>query len=248
MRVNKWIFGGIILLIVLALTQSISCAESFLDSLALGLEKDIGRSNYESIMMQKRVIQLPSSQSEHLDNLFQRLVSNSNRNKELKFKLTVIQDNTINAFALPAGYVFVNTGLLEYVRNNDELAGILGHEIAHIDRKHGMKAIYRTVGFSFMIGLILNHNQNQKNNEEMAKIAAVSLSLAQLGYSRDAEYEADRYGVDFMQRAGYKKERLLDFWRRFQQQNGESPAPLMILSTHPPTGDRIKRIETLPGS
>jgi beta-barrel assembly-enhancing protease len=77
----------------------------------------------------------------------------------------------------------------------------------------------------------------------MAQILGISMNLAQLGYSREAEFEADRYGDAIMQRAGYNKQDLLNFWRRFQNQNGDTSKSLTILATHPPTSERIKRIE-----
>jgi beta-barrel assembly-enhancing protease len=243
MRSKKAVFGILFFIMTFLFAQSAGFAESYLDSLSLGLEKDIGLSNYQSITSEKRVVQLPKVEADHLNNLFNRLISNCGRRKELNFTLTVIQDDSVNAFALPGGYVFVNTGLLDYVKNDSELAGILGHEIAHVDRRHSMKAIYRAVGFSALVGLLLNNGDDIRRKEIMGQIAGISISLAQLGYSRGAELEADRYGVEIMQRAGYNKQKLLNFWHRFQIQNGDTSKTLTIFGDHPPTSERIKRIE-----
>ncbi|MGE5583449.1 MAG: M48 family metallopeptidase [Bacillota bacterium] len=244
MRIKKPVLILCVLISSFSFAQSAGFAQSFWDSLALGLEQDIGRNNYESITAQKRVVHLPPDQTEHYNNLFNKLVAQCSRRDELHFSLTVVQDDSVNAFALPGGYVFVNTGLLSYIKNDSELAGVLGHEIAHIDRRHSMQAIYRSVGFSVILGLLLNKGSDR--NEQLGQLAAISLSLAQLGYSRDAEYEADRYGVGFMQKAGYNKEDLVNFWQRFLAQNGDTPGALTFLSTHPPTSERIKKIEALP--
>ncbi len=246
MRPKKSLLIILLLLAVIIFSQSVGFAASFFDSLALGLEKDLGRSNYQSITSEKTVVELPPAQANNLNDMFKRLVSKCSRRKELDFKLTVIKDDSVNAFALPGGYVFVNTGLLSYVKSDGELAGVIGHEIAHIDRKHSMDAIYRAVGLSFIIGLLLNNESDEKRREQMATLASISLSLVQLGYSRGAEFEADEYGVKFMQKAGYNKQDILNFWQRFLKQNGDNPSALALFSTHPPTKDRIKRIEALP--
>jgi predicted Zn-dependent protease len=233
-------------LMIFLLAESVGCAESLFDSLALGLEKNIGLYNYQSVTMEKKVVQLPPAKAEHLNELFGRLVSHSARRKELHFRLTVIRDDSVNAFALPGGYVFVNTGLLSYVKNDSELAGVLGHEIAHIDRSHSMKSIYRSAGISMALVLLLNNDDDARRKQIFSEIAGISMRLAQLGYSRSAEFEADRYGLAIMEESGYNKQDLLNFWRRFRAQSAEPGKALTILSTHPPTSERIRQIESLP--
>ncbi len=236
----------IIFVISFIIFQSASFANSTVNSWALGLEKDIGRSNYQSITTEKTVVHLPQAEERDLQNVFRRLVRNCKRSTELNFTLTVVRDNSPNAFALPAGYVFINTGLLSMIKNDGELAGVLGHEIGHIERYHAMKAIYRAMGFSVAYSLLLNNHQNRWNIQEMAALAGVSLRLSQLGYSRKAELEADRQGVEIMEKAGYNKQDTLNFWRRFQSQNGDSSKFLPILSTHPSIDTRIEQIKKLP--
>jgi beta-barrel assembly-enhancing protease len=236
----------IFLLISLLLLQSVSFANSMAGSFALGLERDIGLCNYPSVIEGKTVVQLPQAEEQNLHSLFQRLVRSCHRSKELKFTITVVQDDSVNAFALPAGYVFVNTGLLSSVKNDGELAGILAHEIAHIERRHSMKAIYRAVGFSVVLSLLLNNGDNVKRMQEMGQIAGISMRLAQLGYSREAELEADRYGVEIMEKAGYNKQDILNFWQRFRWRNGDSSRLMNVFSTHPSIGARIEQIKKLP--
>jgi predicted Zn-dependent protease len=243
---GKKLVLGALFIMIFVISQSIGFAESFFGSLSLGLEKNIGYSNYQSVTSEKEVVQLPKTEADHLNSLFNRLTSNCSRRKEVHFSLTVVKDDSVNAFALPAGYVFVNTGLLSFIKSDGELAGILGHEIAHVDRRHSMKAIYRAVGFSIVLSLLLNNNDDVRHKEQMAQIAGISMSLAQLGYSREDEFEADRHGVEIMEKAGYNKKDILNFWRRFERQNGDSSKTLKILATHPPTNERIKQIENLP--
>jgi predicted Zn-dependent protease len=236
----------LITLIILSIYAPNIFAGNFLDSLSLGLEKEIGYISYQQIITQKEVVQLPQDQEVRLNTIFNKLIQNSWRNKEIDYKLAVVKDDTVNAFALPAGYIFVHTGLLSYAQSDGELAGVLAHEIAHVDRRHSMKSISRTIGMSVLLELIINKS-SKKRQEDMTKIGVVAINLAQLGYSRDAEYEADAYGVKFMQLAGYPKEEILNFWRRMEGQSGSgnSLAILQLFSTHPPTSERIKRIEAM---
>jgi predicted Zn-dependent protease len=246
MRLKKPVYLVIFILISLILFQSMSFATSLVDSLTLGLEKNIGLYNYETITSKKLIAHLPQAEEQHLNKLFQRLVRSCDRSKELKYNLTFVKDNSVNAFALPGGYVFVNTGLLSFVKSDGELAGILGHELAHIDRRHTMKSIYRGVGFTIGLSLLLKDSDEAKRNQTMARIAGVSMRMAELGYSRGAELEADRYGVEIMERSGYNRKDILSFWQRLNTRSGPNFRYLTILSTHPPTTERIKQIEELP--
>jgi predicted Zn-dependent protease len=211
--------------------------------LELSLEKQIGQNSFDSIVAQKKVVKLPEEETRRLNAVYDRLVRVCPRRKELKFSLTVVEDETVNAFALPAGYIFVHTGLLEYVASDGELAGVLAHEIAHVDRKHSMSVIKRQLGMALLFQVFLSDA-----SEELAKVGALAVNLAQLGYGRDAEYEADRYGVIFMEKAGYDRAEILNFWERLVKHSGgkEEPQILQLFSTHPPTAERIKRIKALP--
>lgn len=232
-----------LLILILSFISSIGYA-GFFDSLELSLEKDIGRDTYESIIAEMAVVQLEPEDEERLQSIFSRLVNACRRKDELDFTLTVVKEDSVNAFALPAGYIFVHTGLLKYVQNDGELAGVLAHEIAHVDRKHSMDSIKRQIGMSLILQLVLDKN---KSEEMIAKIGAFAINMAQLGYSREAEFEADRYGVIFMEKAGFSREDILGFWRRMVEETGEQDVPefLQLFSTHPPTSERIEKIESM---
>ncbi len=246
MRIHKKISLLLIFILGVLLFQSVSFANSTVESWALRLEREIGRSNYQSVTMEKAVVRLPKSQEQNIQRVFRRLVNNCKRDQELDFTLTVVRDDTPNAFALPAGYVCINTGLLSMVKNDGELAGVLGHEMAHIECNHAMKAIYRAVGFSVAFTLIFNQQRDKRNTQEVAGMAGISLRLSQLGYSRQAELEADRRGVEIMEKAGYNKQDIVNFWQRFQSQKGDSSKFLPFLSTHPTIDNRIEQIKKLP--
>jgi predicted Zn-dependent protease len=236
---------ALFLLVSLISPWGIGYSESFFDSLTLGLEKQIGAESFQEISAKSEVVELPQYRMKHLRKIFGRLVDASSRKNQLEFKLSVVKDDTVNAFALPGGYVFVHTGLLSFARTDGELAGVLAHEIAHIDRRHGMQAIGRAVGLSLLLQLVLN-NKDTSTQDQIRKIGGIAINLTQMGYSRENEYEADQFAVKFMTQAGFQKQDLVNFFRRLETQGGgSSPAFLQILATHPPTGERIKRIEAL---
>ncbi len=181
------------LLLGLTLT-SLALAGSALDSFSLGLEKEIGRSAYQQVQAEHKTARLPRVQAERLGRIFARLTPVCSRARELEFTLTAIEDPSVNAFALPGGYIFVHDSLLPFAANDGELAGVLAHEIAHVDRRHGMKAVYRSVGMSLLLEIVVNKS-DPRRRERMAKIGATAIGLTLLGYGREAEYEADRYRV-----------------------------------------------------
>lgn len=243
MRVTSFIARAFFLLLLVSLLTTVGYTASFFDSLLLDLEREIGVSGYQRIISEQQVMELPAEDEKHLTEIFDRLVAVCGRQSELQFSLTVVEDETVNAFALPGGYIFVHTGLLDFVRSEGELAGVLAHELAHVDLKHGMKAVGRQIGFSLLFQLMLGDS----SSEQIAKIGAVAINLTQLGYGREAEFEADRSGALFMARSGYSKAELISFLERLQEESGDgkNPAFIQIFSTHPPIAERIKRLAEL---
>lgn len=151
-----------------------------------------------------------------------------------------------NAFVLPGGRVGVNTGLFKVLQNDDQLAAVIGHEIAHNQYNHAAQRSTRT-GLA-QLGLSLGASLFGRNNPELANnIARYGGAGAQLGFllpfSRKQELEADRLGVDYMARAGFRPSQALAMWRNFQGARGSASAP-QFLSTHPNDATRIQQLET----
>ncbi|MGE5604243.1 MAG: M48 family metalloprotease [Bacteroidota bacterium] len=221
-------------------------ANNLIDALSLGLEKEIGYHTYQQIIAKNEIVKLSQAKEDWLNSMFINLVKQTKRQTEIEYSVAVVKDDTVNAFALPAGYIFVHTGLLSYIKSDGELAGVLAHEIAHVEKRHSMKTISRTIGMSVLLSLIVDKS-SEKRREQISKIGAVAISLAQLGYSREAEYEADAHGVNYMRAAGYNKNELLNFWKRMEAESGgdKNPAIFQLFSTHPPTSERIKKIEAM---
>ncbi|GMV43031.1 MAG: hypothetical protein AMXMBFR64_47470 [Myxococcales bacterium] len=147
----------------------------------------------------------------------------------------VVEDETVNAFALPGGHVFVMTGLLRAVESPDELAGVLGHEIAHVVQRHGIQRIAQ----SMWVGFLLSWVTGGGLAEDLTSQGAALLTLK---FGRDQELESDSIGLDLMARAGYDPTRFPDFFARL----GDAGLPA-FLSTHPDPGDRVAELRKVAG-
>jgi predicted Zn-dependent protease len=213
-------------------------------SFVTGLEKQIGYSSYQQTIRQNRVIRLPYDKTLRLNGIFAKLVRTGGRHDELNYNLTIVEDEEVNAFALPGGYIFINTGLLDFAKNDGEVAAALAHEIAHVECKHGINAVSRAIGLTILLDLLANRSPDPGKS---AQLGAIAITLVQRGYSREAEYQADAYGVRLMTAAGYSKQDMINFFRKLQNKYGSvmSYPALRLLSTHPLTEERIKRIEKM---
>jgi len=151
------------------------------------------------------------------------------------WQIKIIQnDSTLNAFCAPGGYIYVYTGIIKYLEDESQLAGVMGHEIAHADRRHSTDQLTRKYGVDFLLGLLLGNNQNA--------IASIATSLGTLAYSRSNESEADLASVEYLCTTDYYGAGTAGFFKKLiaDGQGGKTPA---FLSTHPNPDNRVKSIE-----
>ena len=160
------------------------------------------------------------------------------------FRLHILDDPTINAFALPSGDVVVFTGLLLRAESAQEVAGVLAHEFSHVTHQHSMRQILSSLGLANIFQALMG---------DMSGVSMLSgTSLLTLQSSQDFEREADAGAFDLMVQAKVNPEGLLSFFRRLREESPHEPAPgemLSLLSTHPPTVEReemlVQRINLL---
>lgn len=155
------------------------------------------------------------------------------------YNFQVINDTIINAFCTPGGFVYVYTGLMKFVDNEATLAGVVGHEIAHAERRHVTQRLTAYYGVSMLLGFILGGNPSM-----LAEIAAnLFVGLAFLKNSRDDETEADYYSIQYLKSTKWYPGGISFFFDKIkeeQRQKGETPGDLdRMLSTHPLPNDRI---------
>jgi predicted Zn-dependent protease len=153
---------------------------------------------------------------------------------ELPWQVKIIQnDTTLNAFAAPGGFIYVYTGIIKYLDTEDELAGVLAHEIAHADKRHTSRAITREYGYDLILSVLLGDNQGALVN--------VARGLVGLRYSRGFEEQADEYSVIYLCNTRYKSDGAAGFFQKMQQEGGGQGVP-EFLSTHPNPGNRVEDI------
>jgi predicted Zn-dependent protease len=155
-----------------------------------------------------------------------------------EFKVTVLDDDMVNAFALPGGQLFVMTGLLKGARSSSEVAGVLGHEIGHAVLRHSMRALLRQAGL-WTATLVLLGGLDRV----VDLLAQGALQLGGLAFGREQEAAADAFAVDLALRAKVDVTRLPDFFARAAEEAGGMEPPAW-LSTHPAHEDRVEAIRT----
>lgn len=153
------------------------------------------------------------------------------------------EPQTVNAFALPGGKVGVYTGLIGLASSDDEIAFVMGHEIAHVTSRHGAQRATATVGAAAG-GLVLEALTRDKDNRELMLAAyGIGAAGATLAYSRSHESEADYVGLRFLAYAGYDPRAAVSFWRKMSAQEKRGVRVPELLSTHPSDDRRIEALE-----
>ncbi|MEO1257686.1 MAG: M48 family metallopeptidase [Bacteroidota bacterium] len=153
------------------------------------------------------------------------------------WQVKIIDDiKTLNAFAVPGGYLYVYTGLIKYLDTEDQLAGVMGHEIAHAAQRHSTRQLTKIYGIDAM-RQILTGNQNADAFSQLA------LSLVSLKFSRKHEAEADNYSVNYLCGTDYNASGAAGFFEKIQSESEGSERPPEFLSTHPDPGNRVNDIK-----
>jgi beta-barrel assembly-enhancing protease len=176
----------------------------------------------------------------YVNDLTQRLAKVCKRT-EVEYRVRVVVSEDINAFAVPGGYLYVNLGLIRAAKSESELAGVMGHEIGHVVGRHGAKHMTQRLGLAAMVGVIAGDDPGL-TKEIIGGLVAVGGHGLLLKYGRDDELEADALGIQNLHDAGIDPSGLVTFFDELLNQEGGGDAGFMqMLSTHPPTKQRIQR-------
>jgi beta-barrel assembly-enhancing protease len=160
---------------------------------------------------------------------------------QLPWTFQVVQDDNINAFAIPGGHVYVNTGLIKAAENASELAGVMGHEMSHVTARHTTEQISREYGLSILAGLVLGQNPGQLQQIVTQIVAGGAIAR----FSREAEAEADKLGIQLMHDAGYDPRGMAAMFRVLLAHQQSEPSRVeQFFATHPTTEARIRDAET----
>ena len=157
-----------------------------------------------------------------------------NYRSDFGWELYIIQDdNTLNAFCAPGGYIYVYTGLIKFLDQADDLAGVLGHEIAHADQRHSTQQMTEAYGISTLLTVLAG--------DDPGMLAQIVTNLTSLSFSRSHERDADDHSVDYLCDTEYASNGASAFFQKLidQGQSGSTPA---FLSTHPNPDNRVQDI------
>jgi predicted Zn-dependent protease len=210
------------------------------DWYSLARERKIGE-KYSQAVEQSANLVHDKEVTEYVNRLGQNLVRNSDA--KVPFTIKVIASDQINAFALPGGFLYVNSGLILAVQNEAELAGVMAHEIAHVAARHATRQMTRSQMFNLAsiplvflsggVGVVLQEALD------------VGTPLGVTKFSRGFEAEADYLGVEYLYKAGYDPQAFLSFLERTRRLERHKPGIVAkAFSTHPQTVDRIRKIQS----
>lgn len=203
------------------------------------LEKEIalGKSLAQEVEKQSKIIDDPVV-AEYVNRIGQNLVRNSDA--KVPFTIKVVEDPTVNAFALPGGFFFVDSGLILKADTEAELAGVMAHEIAHVAARHGTRQATR--GELAQLGMIPLYIMGGPIAYALYEGSSILVPVTFLKFSRNFEAEADYLGVQYMYKTGYDPTAFVDFFEKIQTLEKRKPGTMAkVFSTHPPTDDRIEK-------
>ena len=204
------------------------------------IEREIalGKSLAQEVERSSKMIDDPVI-TEYVNRVGQNLVRNSDA--KVPFTIKVIDSDEVNAFALPGGFFYVNSGLILRAQEEDELAGVMAHEISHVAARHGTKEATKAeaIQLGAMAAMIfIPYGWAGYGIYEGMNLA---IPLTFLKFSRDNEREADYLGIQYMYKAGYDPNAYVTFFERLQADEKRRPGSIpKVFSTHPPTPERIE--------
>jgi beta-barrel assembly-enhancing protease len=201
-------------------------------------EKEMGDS-YISQMKQSGDLMESDSLNYYFEQFAGNLISEVEKTEGVDFTFHFSKDTSINAFAMPGGHIVIQEGLVRNAKTAEEVLGVVGHEMAHVTKRHVVKGMLQKFGTYLLLQTVFG---------EMGQWSEVILNggteILSLSYSREMESEADEWGVKYLKSAGVNPQGLIAFFQTLNKHYGEKET-LVLLSTHPPTKERINQLKKL---
>jgi len=218
-----------------------SCSDGGLNLFSIEQDVQLGMQLREEVLSNPQEYPVLSrSQYPQAYNYLENMVSNILESDDIRYKeefpwevYIIKDDNTLNAFAAPGGYNFVYTGLIKFLDTPDDLAGVLGHEMAHADQRHSTEQLTQTYGLALLLDVVLGNDQGTITN--------ILASLLTLQFSRGDEREADEYSVVYLCDTEYAANSAASFFAKLINE-GNAASPPEFLSTHPNPANRVEDI------
>lgn len=239
---TSWLFGG-------PPEEAAERRQSFVR----GVDNVLGALGQPELIVNYGGIDEDPEINERVQTIFDRLVPYAeDMRDDLRYRVSVLKSEVPNAFSLPGGRNFITRGLVELLDDDDQIAGVLGHELAHTIRSHGSQAFGRDLGMILLYDFLLDHVEEHQR-AQAAELGQLSYALISTGYSRSAETEADELGFYLAVRAGYRPMGLAEALEKIEEYQKEmerqgkvrlSDVP-EFFRTHPLTENRVRHIKEL---
>ncbi len=232
---------GVSILSVLMLCILSGCATEYNlatgkeETLMYGTDKEVNIGRKVSQSVERRYkINTDVDINERIEKIFERIVAVSDRRDIVYFIKIIDEEDVVNAVSLPGGYVYLFKGLLDKLENDDQIAGVIAHEVGHITAKHGIKRLQASYG-----AMLLQIASTQANGNVAGGLSFALQSLF-LEYSQKAEFESDRLAVKYTKKAGYDPNEMLYVLKVLKEENDKSPLrQYSYWRTHPFVSQRI---------
>lgn len=207
-------------------------------------EVQLGNSLHKQTLRQQKPYNNPALQA-YVNNIGQQLARKSHRNN-IRYTFTVINDPSVNAFALPGGFIYITTGLMGYLNSEAQLAGVLGHEIGHVTARHSARQHSRATATNIVASILANKVGNAR------LINTIGVATIR-GFGRKHELQADRLGAEYLARVGYNPRNMIDvvgvlksqedFSKFLARSEGKQPPTYHgTFATHPSNDRRLQEV------
>lgn len=217
------------------------------DAFQRGVDNVLGGMGTPQVVLQYGGIDDDPEINERLQAIFAPIAEQAELHRsDLRYNISVLRSEVPNAFSLPGGRTFITRGLIDLLGSDDEIAGVIGHELAHTIKSHGSKAFGRDLGLILLYDFVLDH-VDERDRGDAAELAQLSYALISTGYSRSAETEADAFGLLLAAEAGYEPLGLAEALRKIEAHQRANRDPFqeetpVYFRTHPLTADRVRDI------
>ena len=248
MNIKDLVFNTIILLVFLV-GSMVSCdKETGFNLFTIQQDIDIGESMDSAIRADPVEFPIldPASYADayqFMNNMMQRILQSDKfvHKSDFTYQITIIDKDVMNAFAVPGGKIYFYTGLMKYLDNAANLAGVMAHEMAHVDRRHSSAQLSKYYGVDLILNAIFGSDQSQ-----MEQIAIdLAGGLAALKFSRNDEYEADNYSIQYLDDTDYYHPKGISGFFEKLKEDGHTAATVEFLSTHPSDDNRLANIDEI---
>lgn len=229
-------------------TAALAAAAMLVSACGVSTQQEVqmGQQESQQINAQLPLLQDPAI-NQYVNQLGQQIASHTSR-ADLPWQFYVVNTDVVNAFALPGGIIYVNRGVLERASKMDELAGVLGHEIEHVVRRHSVKQMEQVQGANVGVAILCTLT-NTCQNQAVGAAVNIGGTLVFDKFSRQDEVQADEGGFHNVMNAGISPEGMLTFFEKLlaeeQQSGGSSSGVSAWFSDHPGTSDRIADIRRM---